>query len=194
MIRKISVIVLLMISINSLAQDRAVGLRAGDPFGLTYKNYFTSHRAIELGLGTSSRNWHYSYYRNSFRYYNKYDNYRYVSHYVESIIYLQARYLLHYDIIVQGMEGTWQWYWGAGGEMKLAQVEYRFQDDLFPVNGIDTDVSTVFDLGPEGIIGMEYTFEDFPLTFFGEASLMIEIADRPAAMMLFGGAGVRLRF
>lgn len=187
------VILMSLLSATVFSQDRGIGLRAGDPFGLTYKKYSGNDRAIELGLGTSSRNWHYTYYRNSFNDYSKYDNYRYISHYAESIIYFQGRYLLQYDFMVQGMEGKWQWYWGVGGVMKLAKVEYRFQRNL-PFNEISTDVTTDVDLGPEGIIGTEYTFEDIPLTFFGEVSLMIEVVDRPAALQLFGALGARLNF
>lgn len=181
-------------SVGAMAQDRAIGLRGGDPFGITYKKYFSDHQAIELGLGSSSRNWHYSYYRNSFRNSDRYDNRQYISHYVESAIYLQGRYLLQYDIPIQGMVGKWRWYWGAGGLLKFAQVEYRYQNDVPPFNGIESDVRTDIDLGPEGIIGTEYTFADVPITFFGEASLLIEIVDRPAALMMFGGLGVRLHF
>lgn len=185
--------VLIFISAGVMAQDQAIGLRGGDPFGITYKKYFSDHRAIELGLGSSSRNWHYSYYRNAFGRYGRYDNHQYISHYIESLIYFQGRYLLHYNIPIQGMVGKWQWYWGAGGVLKLAQVEYRYQDDLPPFNGVERDTRTDLDLGPEAIIGMEYTFEDVPITFFGEASLMIEIVDRPSAFM-FGGVGIRLHF
>lgn len=175
------------------SQDQGIGIRGGDPFGVTYKRYFRSHHAIELGLGTSSRNWHYAYYRNSFHDMDRYNGYHYLSHYVESIVYFQGRYLLHYDIPVQGMEGDWEWYWGAGGVLKFANVEYRYQNNT-PPNTVEVDIRTDIDLGPEGIVGTEYTFEDLPLTFFAEASLMIEIVDRPAAVQLFGGLGARFNF
>lgn len=192
MVKKLFIVsVGLVLGVNAWAQQQAIGIRAGDPVGITYKKYFSGSNAFEFIFGTASRSWHQNYYRNSFNEFDKYEDRRYLSHHVESTIYLQGRYLLHNDIMVDGMEGSWQWYWGAGALLKLAKVEYRFQEDLPPYN-IDTDVSTDIDLGPEGIIGTEYTFEDLPITFFGEASLFIELADRPATLRAFGALGMRL--
>ena len=49
------------------------------------------------------------------------------------------------------------------------------------------------DIGPEGMIGMEYTFEDVPITVFGEVSLMLELVDR-VTLRPFTGVGARYRF
>ncbi|MBT1703604.1 hypothetical protein [Chryseosolibacter indicus] len=177
--------------IIGVAQDQGIGLRLGDPLGVTYKKYFGDTRAIEFGLGSTGFGSHRSYYRNSFDSRSKYDDYRYRSHRVESTVYLQARYLLHYGIDVQGLEGKWDWYWGVGGMLKVAKVRYRFFDDVPPFE--DTDTRTDIDFGPEGIIGMEYTFQDVPISVFGEISLLLEIVDR-VTLRPFGGVGVRYNF
>ena len=75
--------------------------------------------------------------------------------------------------------------------LKLASIEYRYID---PQGPDETQMVTDIDIGPEGIIGMEYTFDDLPLTIFGDISLMIEILDRPGIPRGFSGVGVRYNF
>jgi hypothetical protein len=173
------------------AQQQGIGLRLGTPWGITYKKYLDKRRAFEFGLGSSSSHWSHRYYRNSFNDYGPYDHYRYRSHAVESTVYLQGRYLLHNNIYVEGLEGNWDWYWGVGAVLKVARVKYRFDNDAPPFNesGVYRDV----DLGPEAIIGMEYTFQDVPLSVFADLSLMLEIVDRVTLQPL-SGVGARYRF
>lgn len=185
------VLVLLVLSVGAYAQQQGIGIRAGDPLGLTYKKYLTRYRALEFNLGTEPRGWRYDYYRDSFHDYDRYDDYVYLSHDVRTNLSLQGRYLWQYDIWIEGMEGKLQWYWGAGGLLKFARIDYRYQ---FAPGDIRTDHRSDVDFGPEGIIGSEYTFEDVPITLFGEVSLMIELVDSPAAMQLLGGLGVRVNF
>jgi hypothetical protein len=188
------VICLILLSscfIFSFAQDRGIGLRLGAPMGITYKKYLPQNRAIEIGLGTLTSGWYNQYYENSFSKYNRYDGFDYQSHNVNSTVYLQGRYLFHYDIQIEGMMGKLDWYWGLGGMLKLASIDYRYRNEN---EEIIRDTRTDIDLGPEGIIGMEYTFEDVPITIFGEFSLMMEFADRPLAMRGFSGVGARYIF
>jgi len=191
--KKYFFIVFLLVGFSSLAQKQGIGIRLGDPVGITYKKYLPRHHAVELGIGGASPQWHRNYYQNSFDEYSKYDNYRYVGHTVESTIYLQARYLFDYNIPVEGMEGKLDWYWGVGGMLKIAKIKYRYRD-LESNTPTLSDVRTDIDLGPEGILGMEYLFEDIPLTVFGEASALIELLDRPGAVRVFGGLGLRYNF
>jgi hypothetical protein len=158
--------------------------------GITYKKYLPQNRAIEFGLGTLTSGWYSQYYENSFSRYKRYDGYRYLSHNVSSTVYLQGRYLFHTDIHIEGMMGELDWYWGLGGMLKFANVDYRYRNEN---EEIVRDTRTDIDLGPEGILGMEYTFEDVPITLFGEFSLMMEFADR-LAFRGFSGVGARYNF
>jgi hypothetical protein len=177
--------------IAAFSQDRGIGLRLGAPMGITYKKYFPANKAIELGLGTLTPGWYDQYHENSFLDYKKYDDYNYLSHHVNSTVYFQGRYLFHNDIHVEGMLGKWDWYWGVGGMLKFASIDYRYRLE----NGeVRRDTHTDIDLGPEGILGMEYTLEDVPITFFGEFSLMMEFADRPLTFRVFTGLGARYNF
>jgi hypothetical protein len=77
--------------------------------------------------------------------------------------------------------------------LKIAKVEYKYvTDDDAKLPG--SDKRSNLDFGPEGIIGVEYTFEDIPLNVFGEASLLIEFVDRPFALQIYGGVGARIIF
>lgn len=175
----------------AFGQDRGIGLRLGTPMGITFKKYLPHHKAIELGVGTAAPGWHHHYYENSFHDFDKYEGFDYHSHNVRSTVYLQGRYLLDYNIQIEGLIGKLDWYWGVGGLLKIATVEYRYREEAGPdIRKIAHD----FDIGPEGILGMEYTFEKIPLTLFGEVSLMIEIADRPGIARGLSGVGARYNF
>lgn len=183
--------IIMCCSLITIAQHRGIGIRLGEPTGITYKKYLPRNKAVEFGIGSAGPAWHHNYYRNSFDSRNDYNNYKYRAHKVQSIVFFQGRYLLHNDIYIQGMEGKLDWYWGIGGVLKIASVKYTFQEDVPPFNG--SDVYSDIDLGPEGIGGMEYTFKDVPLTAFGEVSLMLEIVDRPA-LRPFSAVGIRYNF
>jgi len=191
--KRLAFLTMLIISTTAVAQQQGIGLRLGDPMGVSYKKYFGRTHAIEFGIGSAPAGWHNGYYINSFERYPRYDNYRYQNHTVQSTLYLQARYLFHYNIPVENMEGKLEWYWGGGALLKASQIQYRFQNREAPFTA-GRDVINDIDLGPEGIIGLEYTFQDTPLTVFGETSLFLEIANRPAFIRAFGGLGVRYNF
>jgi hypothetical protein len=186
-------LIMLIISTPLMAQQQGLGLRLGDPMGVSYKKYFGRTHAIEFGIGSAPAHWHNTYYINSFEEYPRYDNYRYQNHTVQSTLYLQARYLFHYNLPVESMEGKLEWYWGGGAMLKAAKIQYRYQNRDAPFAS-NRDIINDIDFGPEGIIGLEYTFQDTPLSIFGETSLFIELADRPATMRAFGGLGVRYNF
>ena len=194
MMRGVLIVFFLMFgALGAVAQKQAIGLRIGNPIGVTYKRYLANDRAMEFGLGTSSSGWNTNYYKNSFKDYKKYDSYEYRSHNVTGIVYLQGRYLFQYNIPIEGMVGKLDWYWGIGAMLKIATVNYTYQNEEFPYDVVN-DGRTDIDFGPEGIAGMEYTFEDIPLTVFGEVSLMLEFADRPLTFRTFGAVGARFNF
>lgn len=192
--KKTNLIALLLFAVvsTSFAQDRGIGLRFGIPTGITYKKYLQKGtKAFELGLGTLTGQWYPHYYENTFNDFDRFEGKNYVSHHVNSVVYLQARYLKQNEIYIEGMMGNLDWYWGIGALAKFGSVEYRYRNEA---GFVERDVLTDIDFGPEGILGMEYTFEDVPITIFGEFSLMIEIADRPGVFRGLSGAGVRYNF
>jgi len=196
--KRIVVCCLILLSYSASAQRKypglqGIGFRLGLPTGITYKNYISKWAALEFNVGLASPTWNRTYYQNQFNDYSRYDNYIYHSHTVESAAYFQGRYLMHFYIPVEGIEGRVNWYWGIGGTVKVAKVEYRYSNPESNPS-LQEEVVTDFDIGPEGIIGAEYTFEHVPCAVFAETSLLVEIVDRPGAARVFGAFGVRYNF
>jgi hypothetical protein len=90
------------------------------------------------------------------------------------------------------MAGKLGWYWGGGVMLKSAGVEYWYSS--IGLNDAYSDKRTDIDFGPEAIAGTEYTFDDIPLTLFGEVSVLLELADRPLSFRAFAAAGARFNF
>jgi hypothetical protein len=191
-------IVLLMMPLIAFAQKQGLGIRIGNPLGLSYKRYLPNHLAFEVSLGTVPDEWNKKYYKNSFSDLDEYNSYSYHSHDVQSTLYLQARYLFHYDISGNKMLGKLDWYWGAGGLFKFARVEYFYfyPYELGPGGSsvLFADGQSDIDIGPEAITGIEYTLNHTPLTLFGEVSGFLEVADRPFSFWVFGAVGMRYNF
>ena len=175
------------------SQKQAIGVRLGNPVGITYKRDLSKSRALEFLIGTSSSGWSSNYYKNSFSAHKRYDDFVYRSHRISGTAYFQGRYLFQYNIPIEGMEGTLDWYWGIGAMLKVATLDYVYANPEVPQATIN-DRYTDIDLGPEGMAGMEYTFQDIPLELFGEVSLLVEFADRPLTLRTFGAVGARLQF
>ena len=191
----ISVLVVGVMGIG-FGQMNSVGVRLGEPTGLLYKKYLNYRgakgTAWELGLGTAASGWNHGYYKNAFRDYERYDGYQYTNHHVSGIAYFQGRYLFNYQVPVHGVYGRFDWYWGLGAVLKVANVKYYYQDNRPPYQ-MRTDSRTDIDFGPEGILGAEYRFDNDPFILFGEVSLMGEVADHFGARALFG-TGARYVF
>jgi len=187
-------LVLCFVAFALSAQDpNGIGIRLGEPAGLSFKRFWPDDNALEVILGTARPGWSYNYYANSFNDYTAYKDFRYRSHQVKSTLYLQSRYVLHYEIYIQGLGGKLDWYWGPGLVFKTARVEYRYQQKEPPLQEL-REVRVDIDLGPEAIIGMEYRFPTVPFAAYGEISVMGELLDRPLTMRLFSGAGIRYQF
>jgi len=177
-------------TVHAQKYDQGVGLRLGDPYGITYKSYFNNNAAVELIIGSTSANRHGSYFKRSFNNRSKFDGYRYVDHLVDYTVAFQGRVLWH-ESFPANVEGRLDWYWGVGGHIRLSDVDYSYfdQNDI-----LSRESHTNFDLGPEGILGMEYEFLDYPIVGFGEVSLMGEIIDNPLRFRVFGAFGIRYAF
>jgi len=188
----VSMIMLFLFAASLQAQklSNGIGVRLGDPSGVTYKKYFNDRSALEFLLGSSPRLWHDNYYENGFDRRSKFDRFGYRGHDVRSTVYLGARYLIHNDLVINTIDGDLQWYWGVGLLLKSAQVRYSYRD---ADQVLYTETVNDFDFGPEGLIGLEYTMKELPIGFFADVSLMIEFADR-FSLRTFGGIGARYRF
>jgi len=183
--------ILLISALSTQAQQWGVGLRVGEPLGLTVKRYLPQGRAWEFNLGSSGI---YGYnHQKAFYRYNRFSGYEYRRHYLQSALGVQLRYLVHRDMGLAEVPGL-EWYYGVGGQLRSYQIDYeyrvRIDNDWEPVQERVNNI----DLGVDGIVGMEYSWKEVPLTVFLDMNLFLEVADTPLVIHFQGGTGVRYYF
>jgi len=172
--------------------EHGIGLRLGEPFGITYKRYLSDYKALEFIIG---RNYNLGsgFYRRDFNNTNNFNGLAYVGHTVDVAFAFQARWLSHVDFLddhIEGMKG----YYGLGALMGYNRVDYLVDNIEVPGVLLFEETRNNFDLGAEAIAGVEYTLYNFPVSFFGEVSLYTEIADNPFRFRLLGAIGARYNF
>ena len=186
-----------LISTATLAQQNknwGVGLRLGDPVGLSAKKYLSRQRAVEFNLG---RTWAYNYSNAFYRrdQYNR-DFYDYDWHRVRSSVSLQGRYLIHKDLGLKEVRGL-DWYYGIGAQLRMFSVDYRYR--YYPNGGKKNGVTrtervTHTDIGVDGIVGLEYSWQEVPITVFADVNLFLGLLDNPFLPFFQGGVGCRYYF
>ena len=183
-------------SASSYNRNWGIGLRAGDPAGITVKKY-NGGKAWELNIGTTYY-WGGYTYRDAFYKYDSYEHYRNVtihSYNIRRALGIQLHHLWQKDLNIDGLSGL-QWYYGLGGQIKSIAVDYRFRyEDLSGRRYDDVyDTAHYINLGVDGIIGLEYTFENVPLSIFTDINLFVEIYRNPFNIHPQGGLGIRYNF
>jgi len=190
------IIVIFLFTLSVLAtqaqtQNWGIGLRVGEPMGLTVKRYLPQGRAWEFNLGRSG---FYGYnHQKAFYRYDRFIGYEYRRHYLQSALGVQLRYLVQRDMGLAEVPGL-EWYYGVGGQLRSYQIDYeyrvRIDNDWEPVRERVNNI----DLGVDGIVGMEYSWKEVPLTVFLDMNLFLEVADSPFVIHFQGGTGVRYYF
>ena len=179
----------------------SMGLRLGDPLGLTFKKHFGGNKAFEFNVGRTNvsgfgRDYRSGYYNN---WYNEryYDNGKYkgpagyfgYNNYSFRAFSFQAHYIIHKDIKpVPGL----RWYFGFGPQVQIVNFTYRYYNDdrQFFVD----DSQTFVNLGLDGTGGIEYSFSGVPLTVFADVTLYMEVYREPFIFRPQGGIGARYNF
>ncbi|MCU0449154.1 MAG: hypothetical protein MUC97_04800 [Bernardetiaceae bacterium] len=158
--------------------ELGLGLRVGDPTGLTVKKYFGDN-ALEINLGRSYV-WGWRGYYNG-RYDDDWDFRGRLP------LSLQVHYLWH-----NRLRGTPElsWYWGLGAQLRHHSyaVVYKNRGRRYEERYAD------YDLGLDFVLGLEYTFSSDPLSIFADVTPFVEVVDRPFYLWLQAGAGVRYNF
>ena len=175
-------------------KDWGGGVRLGDPVGVSVKKYLSRQRAVEVNVG---RTWGYNY-SNAFYRHSNYDRdfYDYEWHRLRSSVSLQGRYLLHKDLRLKELPGL-DWYYGLGAQLRFFSVDYRYR--YYPTlekrqSITQVDRVTHTDIGLDGIIGLEYSWREVPISVFADVNLFLELLDDPFLPFLQGGAGFRYYF
>ncbi len=174
---------------NAGLKNWGLGLRFGDPLGITAKKYMGNNRAWEFVLGRPAGWWYgRGYYSDRFERRSKYDDFDYDGYDGDFAISMQVHYLFHQDI--PDAPGL-QWYYGFGGQLRFRGYDYHYRDDndrRYSDRVIDVGV------GVDGVAGLEYTFQEVPLSVFLDLTLYLEIIDQPFFIIGQLGAGVRYNF
>lgn len=201
--KKLLIVLAVVLSIDALAQDRAIGVRLGDPTGLTIKKY-TSNHALEFSIGrTLSVRRSRFYDDNFYDWYGHqnlpYSQFEYRGYRASVPIGMQLHYLFRNPISNMFGENTsgLEWYFGFGGQarMQAYNYDYRYKVQGDPHWYYATGGRTVnFDLGLDGVIGLEYRFPEVPLDVFLDATLFMEIVDEPFYFWGQAAVGARYRF
>ncbi|WP_026950895.1 hypothetical protein [Algoriphagus mannitolivorans] len=191
---KIAVLIFFL-PIIGFAQERGAGVRLGEPFSLTYKDFIEDYLSFEVMLGSGGVN-SAEYYRKSFENNPPSSNAFYVSHTANRGVSLNFRLALHEDItdMFEIEQGYLLGYAGAGLHLRSSRLNYIY--DTFGASGPAQrrfEERSNFDLGPEAFGGAEYYFDDLPISVFAEVGLFIELVDR-VNMRGQGGIGVRYLF
>lgn len=170
-----------------------IGLRLGDPLGLTVKKYMASGKALEFNLGSSG---YYGFdYRDDFYDRDEFRDYDYLDYDRGGSISLQAHYLFQKDF--PNAKGL-QWYWGFGPQLRFKSYEYYYRFRNYYGPGPDDyvweygrDKVTNVDLGGDILIGLEYHIPNAPVSVFADANLFLELFDNPFSFIGQGGLGIR---
>jgi len=194
--KKLVLILLLGFPLISYAQEHHLGLRIGEPLGITYKTYLNEQFFIEGIVGRAGANSG-QYYRRAFDNNKPFPAAFYGGHSTSSGFSLNFRGAYNEDISAEFdiVEGELFAYGGAGLQIRSVRVEYVYTDGVSSSSYVPLYESrTNVDFGPEGFIGSEYFFEDLPLSVFAEVGLFLEIVNRPGHIRLQGGLGARYLF
>lgn len=175
--------------------DWGIGLRLGDPTGITIKKH-NDNRALELSFGSShlfGRNDYWdSKYRDRFSNGNYCNNCKYLGYKRSIPIGVQFHYLFLKKIHeVKGSQAL-EWYYGFGAQLSFQTYYFKYK-----MNGViyDTGDRTVdIDFGGDVVIGLEYLFPDVPFSVFLDLTLFIEVVDDPFVPWYMGGFGGRYNF
>ena len=174
-------------------QGWGLGPRVGDPAGLSYKKYMDGN-VLELTIGGANL----FYDKNlSFRNFNNRltTNGTVVINKATIPKGVQVHYLFQKKLSYA--TPTLQWYLGGGGQFRVQKASYDFkykvQNDTmwhYATGGMVTDV----DLGADGVIGLEYSPTNIPISIFLDMSLFLEGLDDPFVFVFQSGIGIRYNF
>ncbi|HSZ71971.1 MAG TPA: hypothetical protein VK750_04800 [Cytophagaceae bacterium] len=168
-------------------KNMAIGVRLGDPTGVTFKKYLGTKAALEFNAGIPTflfGGYDYSYDYDHHYYQNGYYGY---GHDRPFGLAFQAHYTRLFDIKpVTGL----QWYAGGGLQMRTISYKYYYYD----VNGFyRSDRATYVQFGIDALGGAEYTFKDAPFSVFADLNFYINFVNNPG-LYVQPGVGGRFNF
>jgi hypothetical protein len=170
-----------------------LGIRIGDPYGITYKAYFPKNLAFEVIGGSSFHGLYSNFIQGQFLLFPSIAENEYLRHQTNFIYSLQVRALYQRDISPE--YPRMQYYVGLGGQYRLLDIDYTYRiPDAEPGRSFATSNQRVATLGPELIIGLEYGWNFAPVTTFAEINFLGEFVTDRIRPRTLGGLGTRINF
>lgn len=186
----------LLFPMIGFSQERGAGIRLGEPFSITYKDFLDDYLSFEVMVGGGSVNGK-DYYLRSFENNLPASDAFYLSHSASRGVALNFRMALHEDItdMFEITEGYLLGYAGVGGQLRTTQVNYSYFRQNNPSSSFASlsERRTNIDIGPEAFGGAEYYFDEVPISIFAEVGVFLELIDR-INFKGQGGIGVRYLF
>jgi len=176
-----------------------IGIRMGDPIGLTIKKRFSSS-AIEFNTGGTllfaGRKLEDKLYA---KWYDKQGFSHYENELVDFFIILPISFQLHY-LFQKKIDDEVQYYFGGGIQIRHNSYRFDYRYKELPESKWKTEEANdflpikEFDTGLDITIGIEYSLHHIPLTLFGDILMFLEIHDEPIKIWPQGGIGFRINF
>lgn len=171
---------------TSAEKNMAIGVRLGDPSGVTFKKYLGTKAALEFNAGIPTflfGGYDYAYDYDHHHYQNGYYGYGHTGR--PFGLALQAHYTRLFDIRpVTGL----QWYAGGGLQLRTLSYKYYYYDN----NGYyHEDRSASVQFGIDALGGAEYTFRDAPFSVFADLTIFVNFVNNPG---VYAQPGVGGRF
>lgn len=198
--KSLSTLVFILIIAKSLLaqEDWAIGLRVGDPTGITAKKYM-GKSALEVNVGRTYMFYsrpHEKYFYDWHKGKNYgYDEVQYLAYKRSLPVSIQLHWYLQNPIDNFAGEDTegLAWYFGGGIQFRSQTYYYDYKykrEKNSDWEYVYKERVTDLDLGLDGTIGLEYKFEDLPISIMGDINLFLELVDTPS-VWLQGSIGVR---
>jgi len=186
---------------NSKYPYQGIGVKLGDPFAITYKYYFNKRLALAADVGKASSGLYNRYFREKFDEYVVTDTFstsdasiEYYTHKVMSDLIGEIKLLYHLDAskISPGL----QVYIGAGWEWKYTklQYDYTYRESVSDPDKFGRFDRTRFTMGPQAVIGIEYSYFKIPISAFMELEYFSDVLADPGWSRVEGGVGLRYIF
>lgn len=192
----IIIAVFALIPFLSNAQERGAGVRIGEPFTLTYKDFIDDYFSYEVMLGSGGINSD-SYFQRDFDSNPPASNAFYVGHSARKGVSIHARMAYHEDItdMFDIDQGYLLAYGGVGAQLRTTRVNYTYTEGQVGTGIIPArEERTNADFGPEVFVGTEYYFDELPIAVFAELGMFLELLDRVGHIKGQGGIGIRYLF
>lgn len=182
-----------------------IGIKLGDPFAITYKYYASKNFSIAADLGKPASGLYNRYFREKFDEYQDFDTLSdnatvtYLTHKVKTDFIAEIKLLYQFD--AKKISPGLQFYVGAGWEWRNSRIQYDYLYEREPsitnpepANTAGTVLRNRFTQGVQGVVGIEYSYFQIPLSAFMELEYFTDLQADPGWRRVEGGVGLRYIF